>query len=318
MTDQQAIIIRKSDDDHHDDHHGGGWKVAYADFMTAMMAFFLLLWIVSASDEQKLRGLAEYFTPSMTKLEGGGLAAVGSQSADPGAVAGAGTAGAPDLPSFGQDSPLAVFDSRMREQAPEVVVEYEPQDPEALDPEAQAELEQLQQQRAERTEELDQLEQEIAAQIASMPELADLAENLRFDRTSAGLLVQIMDKAERPMFASGSAEIGPQTQELLEIVGRSILDMAQPLVISGHTDALPFKGRDDYGNWELSSDRANATRRALISAGVQAERISKVSGLADTEPLFADRPDAPQNRRISVLLEYPEPGMTSPVLPQGQ
>ena len=110
------------------------------------------------------------------------------------------------------------------------------------------------------------------------------------------------------MFATGSARIVPQTRMLIEIVGETIRDMTQDLAISGHTDSLPFARQNDYGNWELSSDRANATRRALINAGLPAQRISRVSGLADTEPLFADRPEAPQNRRIGLLLEYPEPG----------
>ncbi|SDF34090.1 flagellar motor protein MotB [Limimaricola pyoseonensis] len=324
MAGGQTIIIKKHDDDHHDDHHGGGWKVAYADFMTAMMAFFLLLWIIAATDEEKLEGLAEYFTPSLSPLQGGGSQGMlqgqlveldGQMSASEGLPP------QPDMPDFGAADPLAAFDSRMRDQPPEVVVEYLPAEdappsPEQIEAErmAQAAAE-LQARRVERDADLDRIEAEIEAKIAATPELAGISDNLRFDRTAEGLLMQILDEEERPMFDTGSARIVPHTQALIEIVGEALREMPQDLAISGHTDSLRFARQDGYGNWELSSDRANATRRALVAAGISPDRMARVSGLADTVPLYPDRPEAPQNRRIGVLLQYPEPSMTEPARP---
>ncbi|MBB3713459.1 chemotaxis protein MotB [Limimaricola variabilis] len=322
----QTIIIKKIEDDGHHDHHGGGWKVAYADFMTAMMAFFLLLWILAASEEETLEGLAEYFTPTMSAMRGGGAEGMlsgqvvelaGEQIASDGAQE-----PAPDLPDFGANSPLEVFDSRLRDAEPEVVVEYLPADaapPSAEEIEARRMAEaaaRLQERADARAAQLDAIEEEIAARIAANPNLADLGDNLRLDRTPEGLLMQILDEEERPMFATGSARIVPQTQALIEIVGETIRDMPQVVAISGHTDSLPFAQQAGYGNWELSSDRANATRRALIDAGLPAERISRVSGMADTMPLYPERPEAPQNRRIGLLLEYPEPALEAGQAPR--
>lgn len=316
---EKPIIIKKVEDDGHHGHHGGAWKVAYADFMTAMMAFFLMLWILAASDEEKLRGLADYFTPSLSGAGGRGEGLLDGQVLGPDGVL-TGTDGPKSevqLPSFGEENPLAVFDSRLRDQTePEVVVEYEPapQDsaaPAESAPTLPASLEQLEieQQRKERETQLGALEDEIGQTIAARPDLKDFAGNLRFDRTPEGLRVQIVDQQGRSMFASGSARIEEKTRELIRIIGEAIADLPHPVVISGHTDAVPFSRRTGYGNWELSADRANATRRVMVASGVSPSRVARISGLADTKPLNAGNPEAPENRRISVLLEYPDPGL---------
>jgi len=319
----KPIIIKKIDDDGHDGHHGGAWKVAYADFMTAMMAFFLMLWILAASDEEKLRGLADYFTPSLSEAGGRGEGLLDGQVLGPDGVM-TGTDGPKSevqLPSFGQENPLAVFDSRLRDQIePEVVIEYEPVPEEAEDgtetspPAGPTSLEQveIEQQRKEREARLSALEDEIGENIAARPDLKDYADNLRFDRSPQGLRVQIVDQEGRSMFDSGSARIGDKTRELIRIVGEAIADLPNPVVISGHTDAVPFSRSAGYGNWELSADRANATRRVMVAAGVSPARVARISGLADTMPLNADNPEAPENRRISVLLEYPDPALQAP------
>ncbi|MCP1169809.1 flagellar motor protein MotB [Limimaricola litoreus] len=327
MAGGQTIIIKKIEDDGHDDHHGGGWKVAYADFMTAMMAFFLLLWILAASEEETLEGLAEYFTPSISAVGASGSDGVlrgqvielaGEMQASEGAP----PVEAPDLPDFGANDPLQVFDSRLRDAEPQVVVEYLPAEaapPTEEELQTRRMAEAAAQTRAaqdRREAQLDAIEEEIAARIAAQPSLADIGDNLRLDRTPEGLLMQILDEEERPMFATGSASIVPQTRALIEIVGETVRDMTHELAISGHTDSLPFARQNGYGNWELSSDRANAARRALIEAGLAPERISRVSGLADTQPLYPDRPEAPQNRRIGLLLEYPEPGHEAAAAPR--
>ncbi len=330
------IIIKKIEEDGHHGHHGGGWKVAYADFMTAMMAFFLLLWILAASDEEKLRGLADYFTPSLSESGGKGHGLLDGIVLGPEGVM-SGTDGPKSevqLPSFGQENPLSVFDSRLRDEEPETVVEYEPapapgpedrpsdtaglDEPsdleaalaDALEAEAAngaataaaAEMARLAEQQAA---EFEAVEQQIEEALGT-PQMQDLARNVLLERTPEGLRVQIVDQEGRSMFARGSARIESATRELIRIVGQAIADLPNDIVIAGHTDAVPFTRNSGYDNWELSSDRAHATRRMLLAAGVNPSRITRVSGLADTEPLEPSDPNAAVNRRISVLLEYPE------------
>lgn len=319
---EQQIIIRKSEDHDDHDHHGGGWKVAYADFMTAMMAFFLLLWIISAADEQKLQGLAEFFTPAESTIMGGQGFLDGQVFGPEGVFSGVeGDSFQVQPPSFGRDTPISPPDDSPREFEPRVVVEYA-ENPQRdawdvfeaagaasaeengkeneIDPALLAEREM-------RAARLDEVTDEIQAAVAANLALVELESSLRIDRTPDGLLVQILDQENRPMFASGSAKIDAATRELVQIIGLAVADLVYPLAITGHTDAVPFTTRSDYGNWELSADRANATRRTLLEAGVGPERISRVSGLADTMPLNAESPNAAENRRITMLLIYPDP-----------
>lgn len=317
---EQQIIIRKSEDHHDHDHHGGGWKVAYADFMTAMMAFFLLLWIISAADEQKLQGLAEFFTPTDSTIIGGQGFLDGQVFGPEGAFSGIdGDSFQVQPPSFGREAPISPPDDSPRALEPRVVVEYAENPPrdawdvfeergtdsaqdtkDEIDPALLAE-------REARAVRLDEVADEILVAVAENLALVELESNLRIDRTPDGLLVQILDQENRPMFASGSAKVTAATRELVQIIGLAVSDLVYPLAITGHTDAVPFTTRSDYGNWELSADRANATRRTLLEGGVGPERISRVSGLADTMPLNATSPDAPENRRITMLLIYPDP-----------
>ncbi|EAQ01996.1 chemotaxis MotB protein [Pseudooceanicola batsensis HTCC2597] len=327
-SNEQPIIIKKIEGEGGGGHHGGGWKVAYADFMTAMMAFFLLLWILAASDEEALRGLADYFTPSLSQAGGKGQGMLdGTIIAPNGDQGGSNTPdGNTRLPSFGQENPLAVFDSRLRDEATDVIVEYETKEDGTMEPksmgegedeedgsaaeqaaERQALEEQYQAEVKEREANMERLEEEIRRHIQERVDLEDLGENLRFDRTSEGLLVQIMDKEGRSMFARGSARVDSRTRDLIRIIGESIVDMQNAIVITGHTDAVPFVNNLGYSNWELSADRANATRRVLIDTGVSPARIKRISGLASTDPLNADDPEAAENRRIGVLLAYPAP-----------
>jgi len=341
----QPIIIKRVEEDGHGGHHGGGWKVAYADFMTAMMAFFLLLWIVAASDEEQLRGLADYFTPSISTAGGRGQGLLsGTVVGDDGVLSGTdGPQSEVRLPSFGQENPLAVFDSRLREVEPTVIVEYEaaPEGATLQDPKLEVENPTPQEQdpgqdqanpqaspgdapevapnpgeggvqdaqarrQAERERHLEELKDEIGMVIREHPDLKPFLNNVIFDKTEDGLRVQIIDQEGRSMFNSGSAQIGAPVRDLIAIVGQAVAGIPNDIVISGHTDAVPYTNDVAYGNWELSTDRANATRRLLIAAGVNPNRITRISGLADTEPLNPENPDAPENRRISVLLAYPD------------
>ena len=295
------IIIKRYDEDGAHAHHGGGWKVAYADFMTAMMAFFLLLWILAASDEEKLRGLANYFTPT---LSDNGASSDGANDlrplVAPGILTGAqDVTGSVAVPSFGRDNPMMVFDSRLRDNPPEVVVEYleseEPSDP--ADAAAGKAAEQRQQ-------EIDRMADEIAERINSDAALSDLARNIRLEKSAGALTVQVLDQDERSLFDRGSAVVSAKTRELLLAIGDVIAAQDQPVEIVGHTDAATYGSDAGYTNWELSADRANATRRTLIAAGIAPARFARISGVADTQPIDTVDLLAPENRRISIRLVF--------------
>ena len=311
QSDEQTIIIRRSEESEDHGHHGGAWKVAYADFMTAMMAFFLLLWILAASDEEKLRGLADYFSPSLSQSGGKGDGLLdGTVLAAEGVLSGTDGAATPvQLPSFGQENPLAVFDSRLRDESPtpaEQVAAQAEAEAEA-EAEAAAALDTLEMARAREAwaAAQDRLEQQIAEDIANTVGLETLAEHLEFKRRDDGLEIQIVDRTGRSMFNSGSARIPERTRHLLEVVAGSLAELPNEITIAGHTDSLRFQNGGPYSNWELSADRANATRRGLVENGVNQLRITRISGLADTEPLDGISADAAENRRISIMVVYP-------------
>ncbi|ETW11486.1 OmpA/MotB protein [Roseivivax marinus] len=316
----EQIIVRREAEEEHDDHHGGGWKVAYADFMTAMMAFFLMLWILNASDREKLEGIARYFTPTLSYASGGGPDLLDGQTLEAsGSLVGGSTSEERQaaIPTFGQERPLAIFDSRLRYEAePEVIVEFGTEEaapgategtamPGAASAEPAAQVASgaaAAQADDAAAAALDRAEADIAAGLAELAADSDLAGHLQVARTPEGLEMQIVDLESGSMFEIGSATIGDSTRELLRIVGDAVAGMPNKVIISGHTDARQYSGRGGYGNWELSVERANATRRTLIENGLAPDRIARVSGLADTDPLNPDDPQAPENRRISVLL----------------
>jgi len=295
------IIIKRSDEGGGHGHHGGGWKVAYADFMTAMMAFFLLLWILAASDEEKLRGLANYFTPTISD---NGTSSDSAADLRPLVAAGVLTGaeaetGTVKLPSFGRENPMMVFDSRMRDMPAEVVVEYaetpEPADAEAAQAAKEAEA---------RREQIDRMAADISERISADESLRELARNVRLEKSDGGLKVEVLDQDERSLFARGSSEISPQARELLLAIGDVVAAQVQPMEIVGHTDAATFGDNSTFSNWELSADRANATRRVLMEAGIAPARFMRVSGVADTQPINTTDLFAPENRRISIRLVY--------------
>ncbi len=315
-----VIIIKKVEGDGHGGHHGGGWKVAYADFMTAMMAFFLLLWILAASDENAKRGLADYFTPSLSQAGGRGQGLLDGQVLGKDGVLG-GSTGAEnvgDLPNFGEVNPLIVFDSRLQDQQPKVVVEY--QDPDAisntklesndgtlLDPNVVEEFAKLQKLKEIRFVELEKAKERILANISADPKLSSLEENLTFDISIDGLLIQMVDNKGHAMFDIGSAQVNSSTRSIINVISQGIIDLPYPIEISGHTDATPYARQAGYDNWELSTDRANATRRVIVSSGINPVLIKRVSGFADKRLINVDNPKASENRRIGILLLYPEP-----------
>ncbi|WP_413457065.1 flagellar motor protein MotB [Herbaspirillum huttiense] len=255
-------------------HHGGAWKIAYADFVTAMMAFFLLMWLLGSTAKGDLNGIAEYFkTPLKVAMAGG------SGSGDANTV----------LPGGGKD--LTRQDGQLRKGENDVVSRKQ-----SLK-QAQQELE-----RAERTR-LEELKSRLEKAIDSNPTLKQFKNQLLIDITSEGLRIQIVDEKNRPMFALASAQLQPYTKDILHEIGRTLNDVPNKISLSGHTDATPYsRGEKGYSNWELSADRANASRRELITGGMDESKVLRVVGLSSAVLLDKEDPFNPINRRISIIV----------------
>lgn len=289
------IVIKKVKKVSGGGHHGGAWKVAYADFVTAMMAFFLLMWLINTTSPEQKRGIADFFAPasvSQTTSGSGGILA--------------GTALAEEGVRHGEGAPV-VMRSTGPSEAENPDAKTHPESGE-LEPSADA----LARAKALREDtQFDKAEASIRQAIQDLPDIAELSKNVLMEKTPEGLRIQIVDQEGRSMFAPGEARLTERAQRLIAAVSGVVLDMPNRVSISGHTDmsAPPRKG---YSNWELSSDRANAARKVLSANGVPEDRIYQVSGKADSEPLFPDDPTQPGNRRISITLLR-----EAPTLPPG-
>ncbi|MBT6118988.1 MAG: flagellar motor protein MotB [Rhodospirillaceae bacterium] len=297
MANGNELIIKKVRKGGDHGHHGGAWKVAYADFVTAMMAFFLLLWLLNATTEAQKAGIADYFSPaSLSKTNSGAGQILGGTSISlDGSKASDQTTGGVllALPSTADPSEMG---EGYRETDPAEVEAARTEDEEV----DEKDFEKLQAEREE--EEFARAERELREAIENVPALAQLAESLIIDHTPEGLRIQIVDQEKLSMFPLGSSAMYDHTKTLLGHVSTVIQSLPNRLSVSGHTDALPYAADKSYTNWELSSDRANASRRALLDSGFPAGRIARVVGLAETEPLIAEDPADPRNRRISIVI----------------
>ncbi|MEE4637688.1 MAG: flagellar motor protein MotB [Wenzhouxiangella sp.] len=267
MSDEKPVIIKRVKKVKGHAHHGGAWKIAYADFVTAMMAFFLLMWLLTVATEEQRQGISDYFNdPLRVSLMGGD--GVGEQTRP--------------LPGGGEDLSLSQGEVRWGDPLP--------QDAEEI-------------LREQELRELEALEDAIRQKIESTPSLAQFSEQLLIDITDEGLRVQIVDQENRPMFERGSARLQPYAAEILSELADLLNEVGNRVSITGHTDAAPYPGGDTgYSNWELSNDRANTARRELIAAGLDPAKILRIVGLASTVPLDAEDVLSPINRRISILV----------------
>ncbi len=254
-------------------HHGGAWKIAYADFVTAMMAFFLLMWLLGSSTQSQLEGISEYFkTPLKIAFMGG--SSIGETNS---LIKGGGT----DLTrQHGQvKNGEIITNDKANKQAIKVIKE-------------RIELEKL-----------EGLKKKIEEAIQANPQLQRFANQLLLDITTDGLRIQIVDEQNRPMFALGRAELQPYTRTILREIGKMLNEVTNKISLSGHTDAKPFPSGDKgYSNWELSADRANASRRELIVGGMDANKMLQVVGLSSAVLFDKDDPLNPINRRISIVV----------------
>ena len=274
---KQPIVIKKINKGGHG-HHGGSWKVAYADFVTAMMAFFLLLWLLGISDDALREGISDYFkNPAGIKGPGGASTS---------------------LIKLGGAKEIPKGDTKKRDphtKKQDTVSEEEKQKDKAR---------------------LDQLLQKLKAAIESSDNLKNFKDQLLLEITPEGLRIQIIDKENRPMFALGSAKLKPYTVKILREISKTIhSEVPNRVSITGHTDATPFSkgfveyenrdGEDfirEYSNWELSADRANAARRELVNSGMPKNQLGRVVGLASSVLFDKNDPYSPVNRRISIVV----------------
>jgi chemotaxis protein MotB len=284
--DKRPVIIIKRVKKSGGGHHGGAWKVAYADFVTAMMAFFLLLWLLNVTTKDQRDAISSYFRPADPMIaestSGAGGVMGGQTMSDEGAMTDDKTPVSQQrTPAEGvgrEDGQDGVDPARLTEK--EIDAELERRDNEAFK----------------------DTEEKLREAIESVPDLRELAQNLLVDMTPEGLRIQIVDQEGKPMFELGSARPMPQAEKLLRVIAQVVRDLPNKLSVRGHTDSKPY-GRDvSYGNWELSADRANASRRVMLGSALDPARIENIQGKADREHLVPDDPENARNRRISIIL----------------
>jgi len=259
--DKKRVVIRRAASHRGGGHGGGAWKIAYADFMTAMMAFFLVMWLLSSATPKQLKGVAEHFKmPLKVALQGGQKSST-SVSVIPG--------GGED-PATKQGEATAYSD--VREDSREV-------------------------------QQLESMKQRLDELMEKSPAFAQFRSQLLVDITTEGLRLQIVDSDKRPMFDLASATVVPHMRAMLRELAPMLNDWPNKITLAGHTDAAPYAGGDRvYSNWELSADRANASRRELAAGGMAETKVLRVMGLADSMHLDKEQPRNPINRRISIIV----------------
>jgi len=270
---QQPIVVKKIKKGG-EGAHGGAWKIAYADFVTAMMAFFMLMWLLGSTTQADLQGIADYFqNPLKVSMAGG------SGSGDSSSI----------IQGGGKDLTASVGQVKAGDvEAPKKTINLQ---------KLKAEYERVERQR------LEGLKADLENMIDANPTLKQFKNQLLLDLTSEGLRIQIVDEKNRPMFDSASSEVKPYTRVILREIGKVLNKVENHVSLSGHTDAQPFAGGNrDFSNWELSTNRANSSRRELIAGGMIDSKVMRVVGLAST--VLYDKQDAynPINRRISIVI----------------
>ena len=270
----QPIIVKKIKKGGHA-VHGGAWKIAYADFVTAMMAFFLLMWLLGSTSEGDKKGLSDYFSAPLKVSMMGGSGAGASTSVITGGGSDLTQKSGQSRRGDGQD---ALSKKAMAEAAKAEVAKQD-------------------------AKKLAALSAKISALISSNPKLSEFTSQIRLDTTPDGLQIQIVDDQKRPMFDSGSAMVKPYMRDILREIGAALNGVENKISLDGHTDRSPYSSADrGYSNWELSSDRANASRRELVVAGMPDDKLARVVGLASSNLLDAGNPFSPANRRISIIV----------------
>ena len=280
----RPILIKKVKKVGGHGHHGGAWKVAYADFVTAMMAFFLLMWLINTTDPEQKRGIAEYFAP----------ASVSETTSGSGGILGGTALGEDGVKSAGS---MSVLEQLAPEAPPDAQAPGASDLSSASDAALQKEVEKRE------AAEFASAAESLRQAMQSMPELAELSKQLIVDQTPEGLRIQLVDQEGRSMFDTNSARPNARAQVLLRAVSKVVNQLPNRISITGHTSAVAGSGRASApGDWTLSSERANASRLVLQGAGVDPDRVYSVAGKAGSDPLYPDDPSLAGNRRIAIVL----------------
>lgn len=275
------IIYKKIYIEGHGGHHGGAWKVAYADFVTAMMAFFLLLWILGATTEKQRKGIADYFAPTVINTKSLG-------------IGGSGLLGGETILSQNKTGP---YSGKSAVQTVAV-----PRNP--IEGKDSAGTGKGQGAAAEDRKAFEAMRRQVLNEIAGSAELAKLSNHVRFVMTRDGLRIDLVDDADYSMFASGTTALDTKASELIGMIAGAIAKSSNPIMIRGHTDSVPFGDPRAMNNWTLASGRAEATRRRLALGGIPEARFERIEGVADREPMIANNPADPRNRRVAITLLY--------------
>jgi len=271
----QPIIVKKVKKGGHA-AHGGAWKIAYADFVTAMMAFFLLMWLLGSTTEGDKKGIAEFFSAPLKVALAGGSGTGASNTI---------------LPGGGADLTQTVGQAGRGDS--QELAQKKKRDMEAMRAEAAR----------QDAKKMASLSAKISAMISNSPKLAEFSSQIRLQTTPDGLQIQIVDDQKRPMFDTGSAVVKPYMRDILREIGNALSGVENKISLDGHTDRAPYgNGERGYSNWELSADRANASRRELVAAGMPDDKVARVVGLASSVLLEPDSPLSPINRRISIIV----------------
>jgi chemotaxis protein MotB len=298
MAGDGAIIIKRIKKGGHGEHHGGQWKVAYADFVTAMMAFFLLMWLINTTTPEQKRGIADYFAPQSISQTSSGAGGVlggrvmgqnGAQAGNPVSISQRTSAPTPSDPNRAKE------DAKHRGGSTNATGTA-PASQTTSDDHLERAVPSAQDQAFESAAE------SIRQSMQEMPDIAALSRQVVMDQTPDGLRIQLVDQDGRPMFQPGTAIPMPYTRRLLAAVARVIDRLPNRVSISGHTDSKAFTGPNGTTNWELSAARANVARAIITGAGLDPDRIYEVAGKAGSEPMLPEDPLASQNRRISIVL----------------
>jgi chemotaxis protein MotB len=271
----RPIIVKKVIQEAHAGHHGGAWKVAYADFVTAMMAFFLLMWLLGATTEKQRKALADYFSPTLVQSK---------QE----------TAGSDSL--FNGDSIVSVDDYPHRQGQTGSKSLTIPRDARGGPAELSSRQKEAQKFRDDA--------KELLQRIQKRGDLKRLAKNIRFSETTEGMRIDVVDDSDFSMFAMGTGQLTPQGSRLLTEIAGALQNVPNRLSVRGHTDSAPWSAASGTNNWRLSVERAEVSRNYLEFRGVVGNRFSRIEGVADREPYIANAPLDPRNRRISITMGW--------------
>ena len=278
------IIVKKIYVEGHGGHHGGAWKVAYADFVTAMMAFFLLLWLLGATNEKQRKALADYFAPTLVEMKENSAGSNGIFGGEsildkdnyPHKAAQTGTRSL-TIPVGARGGLKEGSGDKGSLKNRETLFQEDSANFEAM-------------------------KKQVQSAMQANAGLSRLADHVHFVETQDGMRIDLLDDANYSMFALGTTQFAPEADKLMGLIAKSISGMENPIMIRGHTDSLGYGNPLAYNNWMLSTGRAEATRRRLADGGIPDQRFNRIEGVADREPMIQANPADPRNRRVAITL----------------